>query len=145
MDEAADNLVFAAVEPRSLAAHETTDESLIARVRAGEVKAASARIHYAGIRVRILAEKNRGAQSGDGWLLALLAIRRAIPAMAIIAMLAAGVFWFAGVGAPGVNSFHEAISGSRGTCALPARDECLMTTDEVLATIVSQEQQEGQR
>ncbi|HXG68562.1 MAG TPA: sigma-70 family RNA polymerase sigma factor [Blastocatellia bacterium] len=36
MDEAADNLAFAAVEPCSLAAHETTDESLIARVRAGD-------------------------------------------------------------------------------------------------------------
>ncbi|HXG68563.1 MAG TPA: hypothetical protein VNO70_25940 [Blastocatellia bacterium] len=109
-----------------------------------EVKAASSRIHYAGIRARILAEKDRGAQSGDGWLLMMLAVRRAIPAMAVIAALAAGVLWFAGVGAPGVNSFHEAISGSRGTCALPARDECLMTTDEVLAAIVSQEQ-EGQR
>lgn len=116
-----------------------------------EAAAASSRLRYAGVRARILAAQNRQAQPGDNWLMTLLAAKRAIPAMIAIAIFAAAVLWLVSLGASGVNSFNEAVAGTGGTkgitlsCAIATRDECAMTTDEVLATIVSRDEQEANR
>jgi hypothetical protein len=56
--------------------------------------AATSPFLYRRIRVRIEAEEKRRAAEGNPWLAILSILRRAIPALAMVAMLTAGLSWY---------------------------------------------------
>lgn len=137
---------------------ESLDRAARAVVRAAslsdaEAEAISSRITYARLLARIAAERKPSAGPAEGWPATILALRQAIPAMALVAIIAAVTLWFAGAGAP-ASTIDPAFIGaggagvgrvaSGGTCAISSSDECVISTDDVLATIVSGSQQEAQ-
>jgi hypothetical protein len=101
--------------------------------------------HYARVRARIAATENPGGL--DGLTAFLLAARRAIPAMALIALVALAWFWNADERSPatltGLMTGTEGPAIMRirtgGTCAISTNDQCAVSTDEVLATLVTEE------
>ena len=85
----------------------------------------------------------------------ILAAWRAIPVMAIIAIVAAGLLWFSGTRQPPASgprskenppeTFQVGDVGMLGpvtsgvsTCAISAREECVVSTEDVLATMINQ-------
>lgn len=142
--------------------HQVADESLDRAaksiVRAGglseeDAEAVSSRLSYARLRAHIAAERKPSAGLAESWFATFLALRQAIPAMAMIAIIAAGMLWLANAGTPassldpvftgGGNPGVERVAAG-GTCAISSSDECVISTDDVLATIVSRGQQEAQ-
>ncbi|MEW6211378.1 MAG: hypothetical protein AB1631_23635 [Acidobacteriota bacterium] len=111
-----------------------------------EIEAISSGIHYAGIRARIRAK--RAETAIDQWAAVLMIARQAIAALSIVAVVAAGWLWLAGSGASVSGSIDDALRGSGGagvervrvggTCAISASDECAISTEDVLATLVKE-------
>lgn len=111
-----------------------------------EIEAISSSIHYAGIRARIRAKQNE--PTVDGWIATLMVARQAIPAMALVAVIAAFWLWFASAGATGGGSIDDVLTGAGGagiervraggTCAISTSDECAISTEDVLATLVKE-------
>lgn len=73
----------------------------VVRAAAGDERAvdavASSGFLYARVRARIAAERAL-RESGESWMNLLAVARRAVPAMALSAIAAFGVFWFGGAG-----------------------------------------------
>lgn len=95
---------------------------------------------HARIRARIEAERRSRAEQGGGWLAALLIAWRAVAVLTLVTVAAALSFWFAKP-APSANAGDDDISRviAGGTCALSATSECLISTEEVLATLFAEE------
>jgi hypothetical protein len=82
----------------------------------------------------------------DGLTAMLLAARRAMPAMALVALVALALFWTGDDRSPVQPSLTGLITGADGpaivrirtggTCAISTSDQCAVSTDEVLATLV---------
>jgi hypothetical protein len=110
-----------------------------------EIQRLASGLQYARVRARIAATEN--PRGFDGLAAMLLAARRAIPAMALIALFALAWFWTADSRSPAtLTGLITGAEGSQivrirtgGTCAISTSDQCAVSTDEVLATMVREE------
>jgi len=106
----------------------------------GEAAAASPFL-YARVRTRIAAEE-RERQEGESWFAMLGVVWRAIPAMAMVALLAVVLFLSSGTG---TNGLSEDADSDTGVESLVSADNLVLSSDEVLATILNDEIQEASR
>ncbi len=100
--------------------------------------AASAPFLYARVRARIAAERKR-REAGENWLSLLTVARRAVPAMALSATVAFGVFLFGG-NTPFEQSFDDDIlfaANDTGVGRVVFDDTDVLSNDEMLDTIMS--------
>ncbi|MDQ5839038.1 MAG: hypothetical protein M3379_19850 [Acidobacteriota bacterium] len=107
--------------------------------------AATAPFSYARLRARIRAEAAR-REEGEGWLAMLGVLWRAVPAMALVAVLAFALFLSAG--APVQPTFSDdALLGvnNAGVERVAFSDARSISNDDVLATIISDEGREDSR
>jgi hypothetical protein len=132
---------------------ESLDRAAQLIVRAGGIgdekadEAASAPFLYARLRARIEAERAQQAeQQNGGWFETFKIARRAVLALALVALVAVGAFWFAGpkvavneslgAASPDAASVESGPELSpMSACALSATDECAISSEEVLATM----------
>jgi hypothetical protein len=109
-------------------------------------RAASAPFLYARIRSRVAAERAR-LEEPDDWRAALRVFRRAVPTVAVVAALALALFISVLVGTTQADTRDEAtLLGERDTGVeqVVFADRSLLTSDEVLATII-EDDREAQR
>jgi len=106
----------------------------------GEAAAASPFL-YARVRTRIAAEE-RERQEGESWFAMLGVVWRAIPAMAMVALMAVVLFLSSGTG---TNGLSEDADSDTGVESLVSADNLVLSSDEVLATILNDEIQEASR
>ncbi|HJR06800.1 MAG TPA: hypothetical protein VJ842_06055 [Pyrinomonadaceae bacterium] len=111
---------------------------------------------YARVRVRIAAEEERRAAGGETWLALLGVFWRSVPAMALVAVFAFILFWTSNLNntngtttaatSPGVLS-DEALMDTRdaGIESVVFADRRALSSDEVLATILSEDEREATR
>jgi hypothetical protein len=112
--------------------------------------AAASPFLYARLRARISAEEERRA-GGETWRALLLGVVwRSVPAMALIAVCAFVLFWTSSFGAattaPGVLS-DEALMDARdaGIESVVFAERRPLSSDDVLATILQEEERENSR
>lgn len=110
---------------------------------------ASSPFLYTRLRSRINAERERLDGTGESWLAMLVGVWRAIPAMALVALFAFGLFWSTLSGTPAAAGLtDEALLGAPDAeierVVFADRQQSL-SSDEVLSTIISEEQQEVSR
>jgi hypothetical protein len=112
--------------------------------------AAASPFLYARLRTRIRAEEERRA-AGETWLTLLGVVRRSVPAMALVALVAFVLFWTSNLGtaiSPGVLS-DEALLDARDGGGIEsvvfAGERRPLSSDEVLATILQEDDREGSR
>ena len=103
---------------------------------------------YTRVAARI--EERRRAQGEDGWLAALAVAWRAVPAMALVAALAAALLLWVGLsGATSASnqSGFEAISDTRGTGVVPdvLSDTGSLSREEVLQIVISRDETESHK
>jgi len=109
-------------------------------------EAASAPFLYARLLARIEAERAQQAEQNGGWFETFRIARRAVLALALVALVAVGSFWFLGptvaVNEPLGAANIDAASVESGpelspvsACSLSATDECAISSEEVLATM----------
>ena len=109
--------------------------------------AASSPFLYARVRSGISAERER-REAGESWLALLGVAWRAVPVMALVAVFAFALFWFAKVGGPTPDNFSvESLMGTRdaGIEQVVFADRQPLSSDEVLATILSEDEREATR
>lgn len=109
--------------------------------------AASSPFLYARIRARIAAEAKR-REEGEGWLALLGVVWRAVPAMALVAVLAFAMFLSAGTATQPQQGFSdEALLGrnNAGVEQVVFTDARTISNDDALATIISEENREDAR
>lgn len=106
--------------------------------------AASSPFLYARIRARIDGEQLRMEQSAPA--LAMISIAwRAVPALALVALVAVSALWVATPAAPDgvqpalLQADDIKLIATGGTCALSNDSECAISTEEVLATMFGEE------
>ena len=105
---------------------------------------ASSPFLYARIRARIDDEQRRMERSVPA--LAMLSIAwRAIPALALVALVAVSALWMTTPASPGALSAFEQgddvqLIAAGGTCALSNDSQCAISTEEVLATMFREEE-----
>ena len=112
---------------------------------------------YARVRARIAAEEERRAVGGETWLALLGVFWRSVPAMALVAVFAFILFWTSNLNgtngtttaaaSPGVLS-DEALMDTRGDAGIERvvfADRRALSSDEVLATILNEEEREATR
>jgi hypothetical protein len=106
---------------------------------------ASSPFLFARIRASVAAEQNRRDAPYDR--LTMLAARRAIPAMLLIAVVSALALWLAETRPAGssLETIAQASACSVTTKEVIASEGCLITDEEVLATIVNRDEQGMQR
>jgi hypothetical protein len=99
------------------------------------------------VRARIEAEQRKRVAQGSGWFATLLVASRAIVALLLVTIAAAGAFWTttSRTGDNAALKLSSALEPSRtddinrvvvgGTCALSSTELCAISTEEVLATM----------
>jgi len=107
---------------------------------------ASSPMLYARIRAQIAQEQAGGTTPYGSWFAMILAAWRAIPVMAVIAIVAAGVFWWSGAAGkvhrvPSPEAGSTQNSGAEGlgpvsACSISSKEECGISTEDVLATMI---------
>lgn len=110
-------------------------------------RVASSPFLYARLRSRINTERER-REEGERWFTLLGVIWRAVPAMALAAFFAVALFWSASMGTQSSSSFSvESLLGSRnaGIEQVVFADRQPLSSDEVLATILNEDEQETAR
>ncbi|HVF57454.1 MAG TPA: hypothetical protein VM934_14970 [Pyrinomonadaceae bacterium] len=121
--------------------------SASARNEAEAGAAASSPFLYARLRSRIAAERER-REAGESWLALLSVVWRSAPAMALVAVFAFVMFWSASPGtlSPGILS-DEVLLGQRdaGIEHVVFADRSTLSNDEVLATILTDDEPEASR
>jgi hypothetical protein len=92
---------------------------------------------YARVRARIEEERRR-REEGEGWLALFAVARRAVPAMALVAVLALALFLSSGAGelTPGFGLGAEALLGEGDLEQVVLADA--NSNDEVLSTIIGE-------
>ena len=109
--------------------------------------AASSPFLYARLRSRINAERER-REAGESWLAVLGVVWRAAPAMALVTVFAFALFWFASLGARTTGSFSvDSLLDTRdaGIEQVVFADQLPLSSDEVLATILNEDERETAR
>lgn len=104
---------------------------------------------YTRLRARIDAERERLEGTGESWLAMLVGFWRAIPAMALVAIFAFSLFWSMNTGTQTTASLtDDALLGAPDAeierVVFADRQQSL-SSDEVLATILSEEEREVNR
>lgn len=102
---------------------------------------------YARLRSRINAEREQ-REEGERWGAMLRVIWRAIPAMAMVAILAVTMFLSSNFGTQqiGVASVEDAMDGQGAEVeSVVFADNRQLSSDEVLATILNEDEQEASR
>lgn len=111
-------------------------------------KVAATPFLYARVRSRINAERER-REAGESWLAMLGVAWRAVPAMAVVAILAVALFLSASFGArpSGVASVDDALlgTGDAGVESVVFADNRQLSSDDILATILNEDAQEASR
>ena len=110
---------------------------------------ASSPFLYARLHSRIAAERKR-REEGERWLTLLGVVRRAVPAMALVAIFAFALFWSASFGTRPQGAFSdEALLDLRDDAGVErivfADRRTTMSSDEVLATILYEDEREVSR
>ncbi len=108
---------------------------------------AAAPFLYARLRSRINAEREQ-REEGERWLTMLKVVWRAIPAMAMVAILAVALLLSANFGArpSEVASVEELLdTQGAGVETVVFEDNRSLSSDEVLATILNEDEQEASR
>lgn len=121
---------------RASAANETEAEA-----------AATSPFLYTRLRSRINAEREQREQ-GERWYTMLGIAWRAVPAMALVAILAVTLFLFSSFGTQSNGVFTDESFADAGYSEVENvvfADNRSMTNDEVLATIMSEDEQEASR
>lgn len=112
----------------------------------GELAAASPFL-YTRLRSRIAAERGQ-REEGEGWLTMLGVVWRAIPAMALIAIFAVALFISANFGARSSGMIADEgflDPADAGIENVVYADNRSLSNDEVLATILNEDEQEASR
>lgn len=108
---------------------------------------ASSPFLYTRLRTRIAAERER-REAGESWLTMLSVVWRSAPALALVALVAFVLFWSASLNArpPGVL-IDEALLNARdgGIEHVVFAERSPLSSDEVLATILSDDEREASR
>lgn len=102
---------------------------------------------YARVRARIDAERRR-REEGEGWFALLGVVWRAVPAMTLAACLSVTLFWFASAGTASAGIFgDEALLGANdaGVEHVVFAEQRALSSDEVLATIMNDDERETSR
>ena len=101
---------------------------------------------YARIRSRIAAESRR-REEGENWFTMLSVIWRTVPAMALVAVLALVLFLSSGSSslAPGTATYESLLGEREGAGEMVFADTQFASSDEVLATILNDEEQGASR
>jgi predicted RND superfamily exporter protein len=105
--------------------------------------AATSPFLYTRLRSRIESERKR-REEGEGWLAMLGVIWRTVPAMALVAVFAMVLFLSTGSNSLGSgNTNYEVLLGDRDTAEeqVVFADKQFTTSDEVLDTILSEDEQ----
>ncbi|HYY57614.1 MAG TPA: hypothetical protein VE842_09805 [Pyrinomonadaceae bacterium] len=109
---------------------------------------ASSPFLYTRLRMRIAAERAR-REEGENWLAMLGVIWRAVPGMALAAVFAFVLFWSASPGARNASGGFslDALLGTRnaGIEQVVFADKTTLSNDEVLATILNEDEREASR
>ncbi|MBA2733839.1 MAG: hypothetical protein H0U54_13215 [Acidobacteria bacterium] len=108
---------------------------------------AAAPFLYARLRSRINVEREQ-REEGERWLTMLKVVWRAIPAMAMVAILAVALLLSANFGArpSEVASVEELLdTQGAGVETVVFEDNRSLSSDEVLATILNEDEQEASR
>jgi hypothetical protein len=98
---------------------------------------------YTRLRSRIAAERER-REEGERWLPMLGVVWRAIPAMAMVAVFAFVLFWSTSLGTGGAGKLSvESLVGTHdaGIEQVVFADNQPLSSDEVLATIINEDEQ----
>lgn len=115
---------------------------------AGAEAVASSPFLYARLRSRIAAERAR-REDGESWLTMLGVVWRAAPAMALLAVCAFVLFWSASIGGrSNLNLSVESLLGPRGDAGIEQvvfADSQRLSSDDVLATIINEDEQGASR
>ena len=109
-------------------------------------RAADAPFLYARVRARVAAERAR-IEEADDWRAALRVFRRAVPTVAVVAMLALALFVSVLLGTPQPDARdEETLLGERDTAVeqVVFTGRSTLTSDEVLETII-EDDREAQR
>ena len=110
-------------------------------------RVASSPFLYARLRSRIQTERER-RETGESWLAMLGVVWRAVPAMALAAIFAVAMFWSASISTQSPGSFSvESLLGTRdaGIEQVVFADRQPLSSDEVLATIMNEDEREATR
>jgi hypothetical protein len=123
-----------------------------ARASEDEVEAAiSSPVLFSRIQAAIASRGQGPAEAPGSWLGFLAAAKLAVPAMAVLALVAGSVPWFTSSMSREVPSLAVTepepgiVSLTASACALSNNQECVISSNEVLATIFAEENQEQQR
>ncbi len=109
--------------------------------------AASSPFLYARLRARIAAERNR-REERESWLNLLMVARRAVPAMALLAAIAFGLFWFGNGNTPLQQTFDDEVlfaANDTGIERIVFPDADALSNNEVLDTIMYVDEPETSR
>jgi len=107
---------------------------------------ASSPFLYARLRARIEAERKQQAEPDGGWFATFKIARRAISALALVAIAAVASLWFAATKytvSPSPGGVNVEINYSLTpitACSLSATDECAISSEEVLATMFAEQE-----
>lgn len=102
---------------------------------------------YARLRSRIAAETER-REEGESWFTMLRVVWRAVPAMALVAILAITLFLSASFSSRSGNTIsYDALLGERGNEVenVVFADTRNISNDDVLSTVMSDDDQEASR
>lgn len=106
-------------------------------------KAADSPFLFARTVARIDEEKRRREAADTNWLVALRETKRALAALATLAIAAFALLWFST--ASDTQNERQAISNnanlrpaSLNACSLASADECAISSNDVLATLFSE-------
>ena len=102
--------------------------------------AASSGFLYTRVRSRIRQREER-----EGWLVTLKVFWRAVPAMALVAVLAVALFISASLGAGSSEVLSDESPLDMATEGVVFADARSLSSDDVLATILSEDEQEAAR
>ena len=105
--------------------------------------AATSPFLYARLRTRIAAEETQREEK-EGWLAMLGIVWRAVPAMALVAILAVALFLSASV-RTATQVFSEEMDAPDEVESIVSADGGVLSSDDVLATILNEDLQEASR
>lgn len=107
---------------------------------------ASSPFLYAQLRARIEAERKQQTEPDSSWFATFKIARRAIPALALIAIAAVTSLWIAATKytanpLPGGANLYVSYPLTPITaCSLSSTDECAISSEEVLATMFAEQE-----
>jgi len=101
----------------------------------GEIEAAASdSMLFARIRGQIAAEQRRREEASDTWTPFLVIARRAVPAMVVITLIVSLISALT-TSSGSVRIPGEVTAQAAAVCTLADKDECSVSTNEVMATI----------